>query len=179
MPPRHPEQCRTLPVLVPATSPSSSQPPEGCWPIPRRPSAADFSRVTRRWSAMACRASFMIGISRSRKRQKSPSAFRKLWAPVGIRCRGSQEEKRCEVRFMADTDYAAGTDYTAEADYTAGTDATPDAVSLPPSGLNRALLAIVRIGVGLLWLQNVGWKTPPNFGRGNPPGGLYLSASYA
>ena len=80
---------------------------------------------------------------------------------------------------MADTDYAAGTDYTAEADYTAGTDATPDAVSLPPSRLNRVLLAIVRMGVGLLWLQNVGWKTPPNFGRGDPPGGLYLSASYA
>ena len=80
---------------------------------------------------------------------------------------------------MAGTDYAAGTDYTAEADYTAGTDATPDAVPLPPSRLNRALLAIVRIGVGLLWLQNVGWKTPPNFGRGDPPGGLYLSASYA
>jgi thiosulfate dehydrogenase (quinone) large subunit len=80
---------------------------------------------------------------------------------------------------MAGTDYAAGTDYTAEADYPAGTDATPDAVPLPPSRLNRALLAIVRIGVGLLWLQNVGWKTPPNFGRGDPPGGLYLSASYA
>lgn len=80
---------------------------------------------------------------------------------------------------MAGTDYAAGTDYTAEADYPAGTDATPDAVPLPPSRLNRALLAIVRIGVGLLWLQNVGWKTPPHFGRGDPPGGLYLSASYA
>jgi thiosulfate dehydrogenase [quinone] large subunit len=80
---------------------------------------------------------------------------------------------------MAGTEYAAGTDYTAEADYPAGTDATPDAVPLPPSRLNRALLAIVRIGVGLLWLQNVGWKTPPNFGRGDPPGGLYLSASYA
>jgi thiosulfate dehydrogenase [quinone] large subunit len=37
----------------------------------------------------------------------------------------------------------------------------------------------VRIGVGLLWLQNAGWKTPPDFGRGDPPGGLYLSASYA
>jgi thiosulfate dehydrogenase [quinone] large subunit len=80
---------------------------------------------------------------------------------------------------MAGTEYAAGTDYTAEADYPAGTDVTPDAVPLPPSRLNRALLAIVRIGVGLLWLQNVGWKTPPNFGRGDPPGGLYLSASYA
>jgi thiosulfate dehydrogenase (quinone) large subunit len=83
------------------------------------------------------------------------------------------------VRFMAGTEYAAGTNYTAEADYPAGTDVTPDAVPLPPSRLNRALLAIVRIGVGLLWLQNVGWKTPPNFGRGDPPGGLYLSASYA
>jgi thiosulfate dehydrogenase (quinone) large subunit len=80
---------------------------------------------------------------------------------------------------MAGTEYAAGTNYTAEADYPAGTDVTPDAVPLPPSRLNRALLAIVRIGVGLLWLQNVGWKTPPNFGRGDPPGGLYLSASYA
>jgi thiosulfate dehydrogenase [quinone] large subunit len=80
---------------------------------------------------------------------------------------------------MAGTDYAASTDNTAEADYPAGTDATPDAVPLPPSRLNRALLASVRIGVGLLWLQNVGWKTPPNFGRGDPPGGLYLSASYA
>jgi thiosulfate dehydrogenase (quinone) large subunit len=80
---------------------------------------------------------------------------------------------------MAGTDYAASTDNTAEADYTAGTDATPDAVPLPPSRFNRALLAIVRIGVGLLWLQTVGWKTPPNFGRGDPPGGLYLSASYA
>jgi thiosulfate dehydrogenase (quinone) large subunit len=80
---------------------------------------------------------------------------------------------------MADTGYAAGTDDTVEADYTAGIDATPDAVPLPPSRLNRALLAIVRIGVGLLWIQNVGWKTPPNFGRGDPPGGLYLSASYA
>jgi len=80
---------------------------------------------------------------------------------------------------MAGTDYATGTDSTAEADYTARTDATPDAVPLPPSRFNRALLALVRIGVALLWLQNVGWKTPPNFGRGDPPGGLYLSASYA
>jgi thiosulfate dehydrogenase [quinone] large subunit len=80
---------------------------------------------------------------------------------------------------MAGTDYAAGTDDTVEADYTAATDGTPDAVPLPPSRLNRGLLAIVRIGVGLLWLQNVGWKTPPSFGRDDPPGGLYLSASYA
>lgn len=80
---------------------------------------------------------------------------------------------------MAGTDYAAGTDHTADAKYTAGTNVTPDRVPVPPSRLNRALLALVRIGVGLLWLQNVGWKTPPNFGRGDAPGGLYFSVSYA
>jgi thiosulfate dehydrogenase [quinone] large subunit len=33
--------------------------------------------------------------------------------------------------------------------------------------------------VGLLWLQNVGWKTPPDFGRGDPPAGLYRFTGYA
>ncbi len=68
---------------------------------------------------------------------------------------------------MAGTDVAAATDYAA------------DALPVLPSRTNRAMIAIVRIGVGLLWLQNVGWKIPPNFGRGDPPGGLYLSASHA
>ena len=68
---------------------------------------------------------------------------------------------------MAGTDYAAVTNY-----------ALP-AVPVLPSRVNRALIAVVRIGVGLLWLQNAGWKTPPDFGRGDPPNGLYLSASYA
>lgn len=68
---------------------------------------------------------------------------------------------------MAGTDVAAATDYAA------------DALPVLPSRTNRAMIAIVRIGVGLLWLQNVGWKIPPNFGRGDPPGGLYLSASQA
>jgi len=68
---------------------------------------------------------------------------------------------------MADTDYAAVTDTTARA------------VPLLSSGVDRAVIAIVRIGVGLLWLQTVGWTTPPDFGQGDPPSGLYQSASYA
>ena len=68
---------------------------------------------------------------------------------------------------MASTDYALVTDYATRA------------VPLLPSRTNRAVIAMVRVGVGLLWLQNVGWKTPPDFGRGDPPGGLYLSTTYA
>jgi thiosulfate dehydrogenase (quinone) large subunit len=68
---------------------------------------------------------------------------------------------------MAGTDYAAVTDYTARAE------------PLLSSRTDRAAIAIVRVGVGLLWMQNVGWKTPPDFGHSNPPSGLYHSASYA
>ena len=68
---------------------------------------------------------------------------------------------------MAGTDYAADTDYA------------PRAVPLLSSRMDRAVMAVVRIGVGLLWLQNLGWKTPPDFGRGDPPSGLYQSVSYA
>jgi thiosulfate dehydrogenase (quinone) large subunit len=71
------------------------------------------------------------------------------------------------VIFMADTDHAVVTDHATRA------------VPLLPSRTNRAMIAIVRIGVGLLWLQNVGWKTPPDFGRADPPDGLYLSTTYA
>jgi thiosulfate dehydrogenase [quinone] large subunit len=103
--------------------------------------------------------------------------------------------KRCEVIFMAGTDYAAGTDYPTGPDSTADTDAdyaavadiddTADteglarAVPFMPSRIDRAVIAIVRIGVALLWLQNLGWKTPPDFGQDDPPGGLYLSTTYA
>jgi thiosulfate dehydrogenase [quinone] large subunit len=66
----------------------------------------------------------------------------------------------------------AGTDYAAVIN-----DATR-AVPVVPSRINRALIAIVRIGVGLLWLQNAGWKTPPDFGRGDQSG-LYHSTTYA
>jgi len=42
----------------------------------------------------------------------------------------------------------------------------------------RVVLAAVRIAVGLMWLQNVNWKRPPDFGQaaGN---GLYQWISYA
>lgn len=37
---------------------------------------------------------------------------------------------------------------------------------------------ITRIVLGLLWIQNSGWKTPPDFGR-NAGGGLYRFTSFA
>ena len=101
-----------------------------------------------------------------RKQQKFRSAFHKLLAPTWFfAARGLSE--RCEVIVLAGTDYVAVTDSATRA------------VPLLPSRLNRAVIAIVRVGVGLLWLQNAGWKTPPDFGRGDPPDGLYLSTSYA
>jgi thiosulfate dehydrogenase (quinone) large subunit len=115
--------------------------------------------------AMACHDSCTTGIWHLGKRRKIPSAFRKLWRQSGLRCRGLNEQ--CEVIFMAGTDYAPVTDYAAEA------------VPVLPSRMSRAVIALVRVGVGLLWLQNVGWKIPPDFGRGDPPSGLYLSARYA
>jgi thiosulfate dehydrogenase (quinone) large subunit len=96
---------------------------------------------------------------------------------------------------MAGTDYAAGTDYPtgtdltadtgadyavdADVDYVADTDGAARAVPFLPSWMDRAVIAIVRIGVALLWLQNLSWKTPPDFGQGDPPSGLYLSTTYA
>ena len=84
---------------------------------------------------------------------------------------------------IADTDFAAnaGADYAAGAaiDGTADTDGVAPAVPFMPSRTDRAAIAMVRIGVALLWLQNLGWKTPPDFGQGDPPGGLYLSTTYA
>jgi thiosulfate dehydrogenase (quinone) large subunit len=76
-------------------------------------------------------------------------------------------KKRCEVTFMAGIEYAPVSNYAAPA------------VPVLPSRINRAVIAAVRIAVGLLWLQNAAWKIPPNFGRGDPPDGLYLSASNA
>ena len=73
----------------------------------------------------------------------------------------------CEVIVLAGTDYVAVSDSATRA------------VPLLPSRVNRAVIAIVRVGVGLLWLQNVGWKAPPDFGHRDPPDGLYLSTTYA
>ncbi len=39
-------------------------------------------------------------------------------------------------------------------------------------------MAVIRIGVGLMWLSNINWKTPPNFGSDNG-GGLYKFTQYA
>jgi hypothetical protein len=49
--------------------------------------------------------------------------------------------ERCEVIFMAGTDYAPVTNYAAPA------------VPVQPSRMNRAVIAAVRIAVGLLWLR--------------------------
>jgi thiosulfate dehydrogenase (quinone) large subunit len=45
---------------------------------------------------------------------------------------------------------------------------------LATSRLSRVLIAVVRVTVGLLWIENLSWKRPPEFGnRTNPPEGLY------
>lgn len=43
---------------------------------------------------------------------------------------------------------------------------------------SRAALAAVRIVVGLLWVANSGWKTPPDFGR-DGGSALYRFTNYA
>jgi thiosulfate dehydrogenase [quinone] large subunit len=58
----------------------------------------------------------------------------------------------------------------------------PDAAVEPLDGgrLARATTALLRIAVGFLWIQNAGWKTPPDFGAAaDPPAGLYKFTSFA
>jgi thiosulfate dehydrogenase (quinone) large subunit len=81
--------------------------------------------------------------------------------------------------YAPDTEYPTDTEYAADPDYATDPVHTTSAAPHAPSRIDRALIAVVRIGVGLLWLQNLGWKTPPDFGRGDPPDGLYLSTTYA
>ena len=50
---------------------------------------------------------------------------------------------------------------------------------LASSRLSRELIVVVRIGVALLWIQNVSWKDPPTFGEGPSPSGLYAFTRYA
>jgi thiosulfate dehydrogenase (quinone) large subunit len=50
---------------------------------------------------------------------------------------------------------------------------------LASSRLSRALLAATRVGVALMWIQNLGWKSPPTFGQGDNPSGLYAFTRYA
>lgn len=46
------------------------------------------------------------------------------------------------------------------------------------SRLARGGVAVLRIGVALLWIQNVAWKTPPDFGR-HANNGLYFFTRFA
>lgn len=57
-----------------------------------------------------------------------------------------------------------------------------DDVAVPFADVSRASwvgLTFVRVAVALLWIQNAGWKLPPNFGEGSPPRGLYRFTTYA
>lgn len=41
----------------------------------------------------------------------------------------------------------------------------PGSTSLAvPTRSNQVLLVVLRVGIAFLWIENVGWKTPPNFG---------------
>ena len=44
--------------------------------------------------------------------------------------------------------------------------------------VSAVMLAVLRCGVALMWIQNVAWKVPPDFGRANNDG-LYFWASQA
>lgn len=46
------------------------------------------------------------------------------------------------------------------------------------SWLARGCLAALRVGVAFLWIQNVGWKEPPDFGKA-ANGGLYHFTLFA
>ena len=50
---------------------------------------------------------------------------------------------------------------------------------LAASRTSRALVAVLRIGVAVLWIQNLGWKNPPSFGQGDPPSGLHEFTRWA
>jgi thiosulfate dehydrogenase [quinone] large subunit len=40
------------------------------------------------------------------------------------------------------------------------------------------MMAVVRIALGVMWVANVSWKTPPDFGEGDRAG-LYQFTAYA
>lgn len=46
------------------------------------------------------------------------------------------------------------------------------------SAMNAWLIAFVRVGVALMWIQNVNWKNPPTFGQSGS-GGLYKWTNFA
>lgn len=55
---------------------------------------------------------------------------------------------------------------------------TDDATALPAKAAPAAL-AVLRVGVAVLWIQNAGWKRPPAFGQGDPPRALYKYTRFA
>lgn len=48
-----------------------------------------------------------------------------------------------------------------------------------PGRLGPAALALLRVGVAVMWIQNAGWKTPPTFGEGDRPRTLYKFTRFA
>ncbi|MCP3818652.1 DoxX family membrane protein [Streptomyces sp. A3M-1-3] len=55
-----------------------------------------------------------------------------------------------------------------------GSGTTPGPEPLAASRPSRVVLAVCRVAVGLLWIQNVSWKHPPRFGnKSDPPRDLY------
>ena len=47
------------------------------------------------------------------------------------------------------------------------------ATPLAPTRPTAWLIAAVRVGVALMWIDNTSWKVPPDFGRDDSPSGLY------
>lgn len=50
---------------------------------------------------------------------------------------------------------------------------------LAPNRLSSGLIAAVRVGVALMWLQAAGWKVPPRFGDEATPTGLRRWTEFA
>lgn len=48
-----------------------------------------------------------------------------------------------------------------------------------PPRVSRVLVATLRVGVALMWMQGASWKTPPLFGQGDKPSGLRKFTGYA
>jgi thiosulfate dehydrogenase [quinone] large subunit len=62
----------------------------------------------------------------------------------------------------------------------ATTDSPPAAALLADTRTSRLLVAVTRVVVAFLWIQNSYWKVPPDFGRDStPPEGLYQFTRYA
>jgi thiosulfate dehydrogenase [quinone] large subunit len=60
------------------------------------------------------------------------------------------------------------------------TTALPVANAQVDARASRLLIAVTRVAVAFLWIQNCYWKVPPDFGQdGSPPEGLYQFTRYA